>query len=202
MISIEYWRSLNYRPLHVLCFLIVFSASYGLSAQDVDTVNVEGDLRNVETIAMVSELDPQKAAMYSAVLPGLGQAYNKDYWKIPVIYGGGIIILHFINQNHDLYNTFNNALLAEVDGVPETTNPFDRYNESSLQNRRDRYKRDRDFMIIVGVIYYLLNVVEANVSAHLKEFDVNEDLSLKLKPSFQPLPGQYPAAGVGVALTF
>ncbi len=202
MISIEYWRSLNYRPFHVFWFLIVFSASYGLSAQGVDTVNVEGDLRNVETIAMVSKLDPQKAAMYSAVLPGLGQAYNKDYWKIPVIYGGGIIILHFINQNHDLYNTFNNALLAEVDGVPETTNPFDRYNESSLQNRRDRYKRDRDFMIIVGVIYYLLNVVEAHVSAHLKEFDVNEDLSLKLKPSFQPLPGQYPAAGVGVALTF
>lgn len=173
-----------------------------LSAQDVDIVDVQGNLDNVETIETVSTLDPQKAAMYSAVLPGLGQAYNRDYWKIPVIYGGGIIILHFINQNHDLYNTFNNALLAEVDGVAETTNPFDRFNESSLQNRRDRYKRDRDFMIIVGMIYYLLNVVEAHVSAHLKEFDVNEDLSLKIKPSLQPLPGLYPAAGVGISLTF
>lgn len=191
-----------YRRFQLLFFIITIVGAQSLVAQDVDIVDVQGNLDNVETIQTVSTLDPQKAALYSAVLPGLGQAYNKDYWKIPVVYGGGIIILHFINQNHDLYNTFNNALLAEVDGVPETTNPFDRFNESSLQNRRDRYKRDRDFMIIVGIIYYMLNVVEAHVSAHLKEFDVNDDLSLKLKPSFQPLPGQYPAAGVGVALTF
>jgi hypothetical protein len=202
MISIGYWRSLNYKPSQLLLFLFFIGAAHVLNAQEVDIVDAQGNLDNIETIETVSKLDPNKAAMYSAVLPGLGQAYNKDYWKIPVIYGGGIIILHFINQNHELYNTFNNALLAEVDGVAETTNPFEQFNETSLQNRRDGYKRDRDFMVIVGVIYYLLNVVEANVSSHLKEFDVNEDLSLQFKPSLQPLPGKYPAAGIGVALKF
>ncbi len=196
-------RSWICRVFLTIPFFIIVSLDSALAQdEEVDVIDVQGNLDNVETIETVSTLDPQKAALYSAVLPGLGQVYNKDYWKIPVIYGGGIIIMHFINQNHDLYNTFDNALLAEVDGVEETINPFDRFNQASLQNRRDRFKRDRDFMIIVGVVYYLLNVVEAHVSAHLKEFDVNEDLSLKLKPSFQPLPGQYPAAGFGVALTF
>lgn len=193
---------MTYRYALILLPVLCLSHWQSACAQEVNIIDAQGNLDNVETIRTVSTLDPQKAALYSAMLPGLGQAYNKDYWKIPVIYGGGIIILHFINQNHDLYNTFNNALLAEIDGVSETANPFSRFNEASLQNRRNRFKRDRDFMIIVGIVYYLLNVVEAHVSAHLKEFDVNEDLSLKIKPSLQPLPGQYPAAGIGVALTF
>lgn len=158
-------------------------------------------LGGIETIEMVSKLDPNKAALLSAALPGLGQIYNGEFWKLPVIYGGGLIIGHFIYYNHDLYNTFNYAMIADVSESPFINNPFPRFNRASLQRNRDFYKRNRDFMIIVGVAYYMLNIVEAHISAHLKEFNVNEDLSLKFKPSIEPIPYSGQVIGVGIALT-
>lgn len=183
-------------------FLLGFlTISFAIQAQQVDSIDVAKNLDEVETIEMVSKLNPNKAALYSAVLPGLGQAYNGDYWKIPIVYGGGIILLHFINENHELFNTFNNALANISDASDLTVNPFPRYNEASLQRRRDFYRRNRDFMIIVGAAYYLLNVVEAHVSAHLKEFNVNENLSMQIKPSMEPvIPGTV-SVGMGIAIT-
>ena len=79
---------------------------------------------DIETIETYSQLDPNKAAIFSAVLPGLGQAYNNQYWKIPIIYGGGLLIGHYINYNHRIYHEFRNALIAEVDGNSLTENPY------------------------------------------------------------------------------
>jgi hypothetical protein len=150
---------------------------------------------------MVSKLDPLKSAMYSAVLPGLGQLYNGESWKLPIVLSGGMVIGHFIGNNHRLYTTFNNAMIADLDNSTETVNPFPLYTRTSLQRNRDFYRRNRDFLIIVGIGYYMLNIVEAHIAAHLKEFSVNEDLSLKFQPSFEPLPTGGTVIGFGIAIS-
>ena len=139
----------------------------------------------------------------SAVLPGLGQAYNGQPWKIPIIYGGGLIFAHYINYNHRLYSEFQNALIAATDGNSETVNPYvDVFNQTSLIRNRDVSRRNRDYLIIVTVGYYLLNVVDAHVSAHLQEFEINDNLSMDIAPSIQTSPLFSQAIGFSVSLNF
>lgn len=138
--------------------------------------------------------------MLSAVLPGLGQAYNNQYWKIPLIYGGGIILGHYINYNHRIYHEFRTALIAEIDSDPTTENPHPAFNRTYLTRYRDLFRRNRDFLMIISAAYYLLNIVDAHVSAHLKEFEVNDQLSINIHPSIQPTPLFSHAVGVSVSL--
>lgn len=156
---------------------------------------------DIETIETYSELDPKKAAILSAVLPGLGQAYNNQYWKIPLVYGGGLLIGHYIEYNHRIYNEFKNALTAEADGNDLTVNPYaGRFSQEALTRNRDAFRRNRDMLIIIAGAFYLLNIVDAHVSAHLHEFDINENLSMKVSPSIQPTPLFSQAVGVSVSL--
>ncbi|MGL1888050.1 MAG: DUF5683 domain-containing protein [Reichenbachiella sp.] len=174
--------------LYLILFLgVTFSArSQSYDAAEVFVVNdsLITSISDLQTFQTQSKLDPDKAGFYSAVFPGLGQMYNKQYWKLPFIYGGGIMIGHLIKYNNDHYNAFRNAYIAENDGNPETVNPFPGFNVSSLQRRAEKYKRDRDFMVIIGAVLYFLNIVDAHVSAHLIEFEINDDLSLR--PSYLP----------------
>lgn len=156
----------------------------------------------IETIESVSLLDPNRAAMLSAVLPGLGQAYNNQHWKIPIIYGGAIILGHYINYNHRIYEEMRTALIAELDNNPGTVNPYGRrFPQSALSRNRDLFRRNRDFLMIISAAYYLLNVVDAHVSAHLHEFEVNDNLSMIIHPSIQPTPLFSQAVGISVTLT-
>ena len=156
---------------------------------------------DIETIETYSQLDPNKAAIFSAVLPGLGQGYNNQYWKIPIIYGGGLLIGHYINYNHRIYHEFRNALIAEADGNPNTLNPYEgRFSTEALQRQRDAFRRNRDMLIIIAGAFYLLNIVDAHVSAHLHEFDINENLSMKVSPSIQSSPLFSQAVGLSVSL--
>lgn len=137
--------------------------------------------------------------MFSAVLPGLGQAYNNQYWKIPIIYGGGIIIGHYIHYNNKLYNEFRNALLAEADNNSNTNSPY-RFSETALSRNRDAFHKNRDMLILVGAAFYLLNIVDAHVSAHLHEFEVNDNLSMKVTPTIQSSPVFSPTVGLSISL--
>ncbi|MEM7548655.1 MAG: DUF5683 domain-containing protein [Bacteroidota bacterium] len=129
--------------------------------------------------------DPKKASLLSAVLPGLGQAYNKQYWKIPIIYGSAALIGYFIDFNHTQYINFRRELFENVDGddvmssVPLST--------EALRRGTDEWRRNRDLLYFVSGFLYLLNVVDAHVSAHLKSFEVNTDLSLKIEPGMDQL---------------
>ncbi|MEQ8583038.1 MAG: DUF5683 domain-containing protein [Marinoscillum sp.] len=178
--------------------------AFGSNAQRnrADSLFLNSDLSQIETIKTVSELDPNKAALLSAVLPGLGQAYNNQYWKIPLIYGGGLIFGHYINYNNQIYNEMRNSLIAEVDSDPNTVNPYkDRFQETALTRNRDAFRRNRDLLILIGAAFYLLNVVDAHVSAHLNEFDVNDNLSLKVSPSIQSTPLFSQALGFSISLS-
>lgn len=181
--------------------VILILASHSLMAQDDLLVTSEDSLfmasGGIETFRSKSHLDPDKAAVYAAIFPGLGQMYNKQYWKLPIVYGGAIVIGHFIKYNNDYYNAFRNAWLAETDDDENTVNPFPRFGSSALQTNAERFKRDRDFMIIIGVAYYLLTIVEAHVAAHMIEFDINDELAIL--PSYQPQT-QYSVRNVGLSV--
>ena len=149
----------------------------------------------------VSDLDPQRAALLSAVFPGLGQIYNKQYWKVPIIVTGLTAFAHFINYNNTLYHSFRNAAIAESNGL---VNPFDGVasTQAILIRNRDEFRRNRDFMIILGSVFYLLNIVDAHVSAHLDEFSVNDQLAFSIEPSFQTTAANTSAIGASFVIRF
>ncbi|MEQ9441041.1 MAG: DUF5683 domain-containing protein [Cyclobacteriaceae bacterium] len=135
--------------------------------------------------SMAAGHSPRKAALFSAVLPGLGQVYNGKYWKVPIIYAGFATLGYFVIHNNDRYNLFRRALFAEQSGE---TNPLvgiqnGRFEDpTSIQRGIDQFRRDRDFMIILITGMYALNIMDAIVDAHLIEFDINPELSFDLKP--------------------
>ncbi len=172
-----------------------------LQAQDEpSTVLIDSlstGISGIETFQSKSTLDPDRAALYSAVFPGLGQMYNRQYWKLPIIYGGAIMIGHYINRNNSFYNEFRNAWIAKDEGSLSEDHPLGGFSKDALQRNAERFRRDRDFLIIIGVAVYILNIVDAHVAAHLAEFDINEDLSVV--PTYQDQT-QYTARNIGLSL--
>ncbi len=138
-------------------------------------------------IQSISPRIPRRAALYSAVLPGLGQAYNGKYWKIPIIYGGLITMGYFIIWNNDQYQFFLRAERAvsngETNPLSEFPNAINRFEtREQLSRARETSRRNRDFMVILTAGLYALNIMDAIADAHLIEFDINPDLSMDLKP--------------------
>ncbi len=198
--------SLNYsKPL--LLFGISFFLSGQIIAQEEDVVIIDDRAETIEALSenatlfqQKSKLDPQLSSIYSAVLPGLGQAYNGDLWKVPIIYAGGLAFIEMVKKNNQLYRAFRNALFNEIDLDENTSSPFDsRFSVDALRRNTDKFRRDRDFFIVLGLLWYGLNVVDAHISAHLDEFDVNDELSLKISPTLISVPTSPP--GFGLSLT-
>lgn len=123
---------------------------------------------------------PRKASIYSAVLPGLGQAYNQKYWKIPIVYVGLGAFSYLAIDNHNEFNRFKNAYMQRADG--EQDEFYGILNEQALINEMDRWRKFRDYNIIGIVAIYVLQIVDANVDAHLYNFDVSDDLSFRFAP--------------------
>lgn len=171
-------------------------------SQEIDSTFLNSE-EEVEFFEEVSTLDPNKSAIFSAILPGLGQAYNGQYWKVPIIYGAFLGLFHGIRYNHQLFNDFTNALRAEQDSDANTINRFDGiFSESALTRNRDKFGRDRDFLIILGVVAYLVNIVEAHVAGHLHEFQVNDRLSMDLNPKIESTPLFSRSLGLSLTLNF
>lgn len=131
----------------------------------------------------IDPLSPARAAFYSTVIPGLGQAYNKKYWKIPIIYAGmGAGIYYFIKNDKE-YNRYRDAYKRRIAGF--TDDEFSDENgepilsEQSLIRGQEYYSKNKELSIIVTAAFYLLNILDANIDAHLMQFNVNEDLSIK-----------------------
>tara|TARA_R110001592_G_scaffold21058_3_gene85279 strand:+ start:504 stop:1151 length:648 start_codon:yes stop_codon:yes gene_type:complete len=135
-------------------------------------------------------LAPSKAAFYSAILPGMGQAYNKRYWKVPIVWGaiGGSIYMYTFNN--DSYQRFRTAFKRRQAGF--TDDEFYDLNNGilpsldvdDLEYQQERFQRDRDLWLVVAIGMYALNIVDANVDAHLKQFNIDDDLSIDFEPYF------------------
>ena len=151
---------------------------------------------------MIDPLSPARAAFYSAVLPGLGQAYNKKYWKIPILYGGGLVLGYFINYNQQLYKQYRDGLIAILDQDDRTV-PFDeRLGQDDYQRAVDYWRRNRDLLMIGVVVIYVMSIVDAHVDAHLDLFTVEDDISLNLEPSFDQTAMHTNLYGVSLKLRF
>lgn len=176
----------------IVLLLHIFAAHH-IYAQTEDTVAVQRSTGVVITPeTQVIEVEgPQDrantAALYSAALPGLGQVYNKKYWKLPIVYGGGMVLAYFINYNHQLYIQYRNSLIALTDGDPRTL-PWDpRFDAGTYERLADNWRRNRDLLIIFSIAVYALVILDAHVDAHLDAFRISDDLSLELRPSHQNL---------------
>ena len=123
--------------------------------------------------------DPKKATLLSAILPGAGQVYNGKTWKVPILYAGILTDIYFIQYNHKRYERFRDALFALDKGEP---NQFPSLNRASLVRNVDYWRQNRDLTLLLMLGIYALNLVDANVDAHLSGFDISEDLTLKIAP--------------------
>lgn len=132
-------------------------------------------------------LAPAKAAFYSAILPGLGQAYNKKYWKIPIVYGGLATGIYFYASNNKEYNRYRDAYKSRLAGLTNDEFYLDlqgnqlaspRITTDGLQRGQRFYNKNKEISLLVTLGIYALNIIDANVDAHLLQFNVDENLSL------------------------
>lgn len=156
---------------------------------------VAGTANDPKIDSVIRVHSPRVAAIRSAILPGWGQVYNKKYWKLPIIYGALGTTAGIFVYNLNYYKRFRYAyrVLATKDsGNFDNVHPdlkffIDRNDLSGLQYNRDEFRRNIDYTVLVFLLFWGLNVVDASVDAHLKSFDVSPDLSLQLKAGYSEM---------------
>jgi len=138
---------------------------------------------------------PRKAAIYSAILPGLGQVYNRKYWKVPIVYAAVGIPIYTFFDNKRWYNRTKYALaVVSSSNFPNNTDSIEAVNSKlqslvrngqgpSILNYRNEFRKNMDYSILFTLLFWGLNVVDATVDAHLKGFNVNDNLSMQVKPA-------------------
>jgi len=181
-------------PIGLLFFL---TGTVSLFAQvKKDTVLV---VKDTTALVEIDPLRPAKAAFYSAVLPGLGQAYNKKYWKIPLVYGAIGTSLYFYIDNNKKYHDYRDAYKRRLEGYNDDNYQF--LDESRLIAGQKFYQRNRDLSALFVVGFYVLNIIDANVDAALIQFNVNERLSMR--PEIYPADVTFkPNVGLTFNYTF
>jgi hypothetical protein len=198
--------------ISTIVFICLCQLSFAQQKQD--TLIVSNDsLQAIKTGKRVTTADtivkkqhsPRKAALRSALIPGWGQAYNKKYWKIPFVYAALGTTGYVFKYNLDQYRriSFAYRVLVQPDTarfkeVDADLQPFITQNASNaLRNYRNEFRRNIDYSVLVFLLFWGLNVVDATVDAHLKGFDVSSDISLYPKPGFNPATGT-----TGLSLVF
>ncbi|MFC3878821.1 DUF5683 domain-containing protein [Algoriphagus namhaensis] len=171
-----------------------FGINLNLKAQD-DLIIEEN---NIETTTTLPK-NPKKATILSAILPGAGQVYNEKAWKVPIIYGGIITDAYFIGFNNKRYQSFRDALFAFDEGEP---NDFPTLNRDGLVRNVDYWRRNRDICILLMGAIYALNIIDANVDAHLSGFEISDDLALKVEPHMERFSANNNSLGVSLKLNF
>ncbi len=157
----------------------------------------------------------KKATTLACICPGAGQIYNRSYWKVPFVLGGFATLAYCIDWNNRGFQRFKKAygLLADYEQHPENypNGPTDefhgRYSSTFIRNLRNNYRRNRDLCIILTGAMYILQIVDAHVDAHLKDYDVSDDLSMNIEPllnyTYVPMESDHrPVVGFNLSLTF
>lgn len=197
----------------LLC-LSFLSFTYGVSQNSKDSISVKSEKDLVvitDTIKRkpIDPLRPSKAAFLSAVLPGLGQAYNKKYWKIPIVYAAiGTGIYFYIDNNREFkrYRRAFKSRLAgfntdEFWGVDADGNPLasPRVSEEGLRRAQDQLRKNKELSLLITIGLYALNIIDANVDAHLLQYNVDDNLVLRPHYKYNQLEN---TSDVGLTLNF
>lgn len=190
-------------------FFLTMTTAHAFAQQKADSVAAE---KNITPVIVAKDsslstlvkkdsiipLTPKKIGMYSALVPGLGQIYNKQYWKLPIIYVGLGTAAYFIYDNQRNYNRYRTEYAARFNGKGSVYEDLKVYGTDELQYNIDYYQRNRDLTYILTGVGYALQIVDAVVFAHLKGFDISEDISFRLHPIVTPQGGY----GFGLAMNF
>lgn len=160
---------------YILIFSFFFGINSAYSQQNGDLL-IAKDTTNLK-LTSIDPLRPTKAAFYSAILPGLGQAYNKKYWKIPIVYGAMATSMYFYLDNNKKYHSVRDAYKRRLAGFDDDQYQ-NIYDDDRLIQAQRFYQRNRDLSLLVTIGFYVLNIVDANVDAHLMQFNVNDNLSV------------------------
>ncbi|MFA8434527.1 MAG: DUF5683 domain-containing protein [Marinifilaceae bacterium] len=199
--------------LGVVCFILLIPSNSAFSQIKREPKLSMENTTAIESVVITKPHSPHKATIYSALLPGLGQIYNKKYWKVPILYAGIGVTIYAINWNTKQYKKYLNGFgdftefLTWKNGQEDPTNPTtpaptadsylkildrnfietdsrtDEWFQTTLRQRKDSYKKDRDLSYIILAGIYVLNIIDATVDAHFFDFNVNDNLSLKVEPA-------------------
>lgn len=176
-----------------LLFLLLSNGNHSVAQSPVaDTLSKAGaGIKDSSNKKKAKVFNPHTATLRSAILPGWGQVHNKKYWKVPIIYGalGTTVAVYIYNIN--TYRSLKSAYVYITDTIPSNDILIDpRFNNLSpiaIKSYRDSFRKNIDYSVLFFIFFWGLNVVDATVDAHLKAFDVNDNLSLQLKAGYSPM---------------
>jgi hypothetical protein len=193
------FKKLNYAKHKLFQFvfavLFLFLGSASISGQVTDTTSrsktpQQKKSSEVHEITGADKLapkptkhSPKMAALMSTLIPGLGQTYNKKYWKVPVIYAGLAALAYSINFNQTKYITYLNAYKYRLEGGPISGDNYPEFRDETLNEFQQYYHRYRNLSVIGASLLYIMNIVDASVDAHMFTFDVGDDLSFNFHPT-------------------
>ncbi|MBJ2172785.1 hypothetical protein JBL43_00955 [Aureibaculum sp. A20] len=185
----------------------VYSIIFLCSFATIYAQEVPSDLKvtKIDTTFIADEINilaPSKAAFYSAVLPGLGQIYNKKYWKAPIVWGAVGTGVYFYVDNNNKYNRYREAFKAKLAGREhefDGTGDNVELTQTSLQTAQTFYKKNRDLSLFITIGLYILNIIEANVDAHLPDNALNTNISFNPTIFTMPTTNQ---TGFGATISF
>nr|WP_298793748.1 DUF5683 domain-containing protein [uncultured Allomuricauda sp.] len=210
--------------LFVCAFLLSFSFTFSQEKeegekqhpQEIDSLalDLEGEGITIDEVTYqkkrINPLAPSKAAFYSAILPGLGQIYNKRYWKAPIVWGAIGTGIYVYSINNTQYNKARDAFKRRRAGFSDDEF-FDLNGDGSgpdisleaLQDAQEARQRDRDLALLITIALYAFNIIDANVDAHLKQYNVDDNLSIDFKPylDLNPLTNN-PNYGMALVVKF
>jgi hypothetical protein len=171
---------------------IKFFAAIPASAQEADTASVN---------QVAKTHSPRKALLMSAIVPGLGQVYNKKYWKVPIIYGAGGAFVYFLGYYQDKYTKFRTALANGEKGQKFIIDGR-QYDYESLSTGQNFYRRYRDLNALGITAIYFLNIVDAMIDANFFYYDVSDNLTMHIQPAIFNNPGATSSLGLQINLLF
>ena len=157
------------------------------------------------TGGIYNPLAPSKAAFYSAIFPGMGQIYNKKYWKAPIVWGALAIPAYYYQINNTDYKRYRTAYKLRKSGLQDEFTDDDGNTSVSLETletAQEQLRQNRDMSLLTGVILYVLQIVEASVNAHLLQFNTDDDLSFKPTIIMDPIRIETPSVGLTIKYTF
>jgi Family of unknown function (DUF5683) len=180
-------------------FLLIFALQFVASAQFPDSIRLRPTPKVPTSPKKILKKDtlktadiypnPRKAALFALIIPGGGQVYNKDFWKVPLVYGAyyGLFVVYKFNNTQ--YNTLRDCLInrnANPKDIDPCKNPrLNTIDARSLAAYRDQYNKTRQQSILGLVLVHILSATEAYVDAHLKNFDIDDNLSIRLSPQMK-----------------
>ena len=196
--------------------LVLLCISFEFYAQETPKPKPETVKVKTDSSIVRKKHSPTLASTMSAVLPGLGQVYNKKYWKLPIIYGALGGLGYAANFNNIGYQKYKSIFIVREDSLAiykpsifkghtidekrKIMEDNSRYNDDIVESEMNKWRRSRDFDIIIMGVVYIFNIIDASVDAHLFDFDVSDDLSLKINPNLMVFNNQQ--TSVGLKLTF